>query len=182
MPRNSAARSPKSSLNCSARPRVPRPRQPAGRAVCIPERMRAPLSRRRLLKFAAAGLSALALQLQASAVARPQTAVQPPPKPATPDEFSVTAPVSIEVNARPLPSFDTRDRSRIRFGSLEYRSGLILTSRFRGFGGRSGLRVDKKGERFIAIRDKGSWFTGRIVYKGREITSLDDVEASPILG
>ena len=111
-----------------------------------------------------------------------QTAVQRPPKPAVPDEFSVTAPVSIEVNARPLPSFDTRDRSRVRFGELEYRSGLILTSRFRGFGGLSGLRLDAKGERFIAISDKGGWFTGRIVYKGREMTGLDDVEASPMLG
>ena len=101
---------------------------------------------------------------------------------AAPDEFSVTAPVSIEVNARPLPSFDTRDRSRVRFGALEYRSGLILTSRFRGFGGLSGLRLDAKGERFIAISDKGGWFTGRIVYKGREMTGLDDVEASPMLG
>ena len=70
-----------------------------------------------------------------------------------PDEFSVAAPVSIEVNARPMPSFDTRDRSRVRFGSLEYRSGLILTSPFRGFGGLSGLRLDAKGERFIAISD-----------------------------
>ena len=87
-----------------------------------------------------------------------------------------------EVNARPLPSFDTRDRSHVRFGSLEYRSGLILTSRFRGFGGLSGLRLDAKGERFIALSDKGSWFTGRIVYKGREMTGLDDVEASPMLG
>src|SRR5881394_3396636 len=178
MPRNSAARSPKSSRNCSARPRAPRLHRINGRAVCIPERMRAPLSRRRLLKIAAAGLSAATL----SGAAGAQTAVQPPPKTATPDEFSVTTPVSIEVNARPLPSFDTRDRSRVRFGSLEYRSGLILTSRFRGFGGLSGLRLDPKGERFIAISDKGSWFTGRIVYKGREMTGLDDVEASPMLG
>ena len=154
------------------------PRRINGRAVCIPESMRAPLSRRRLLAIAAAGLSAAA----APGIARAQTAVQPPPKPAIPDEFSVTAPVSIEVNARPIPSFDTRDRSRVRFGSLEYRSGLILTSRFRGFGGLSGLRLDNKGERFIAISDKGSWFTGRIVYKGREMTGLDDVEASPMLG
>jgi hypothetical protein len=138
--------------------------------------MRAPFSRRRFLEIAAAGLSA------AAGTARAQTAVQPPPKRSIPDEFSVTAPVSIEVNARPLPSFDTRDRSRVRFDSLEYRSGLILTSRFRGFGGLSGLRLDKKGERFIAISDKGSWFTGRIVYKGREMVGIDDVEASPILG
>jgi hypothetical protein len=70
----------------------------------------------------------------------------------------------------------------VRFGSLEFRSGLILTSRFRGFGGLSGLRLDAKGERFIAISDKGGWFTGRIVYKGREMTGLDDVEAAPMLG
>jgi hypothetical protein len=140
--------------------------------------MRAPFSRRRFLGIAAAGLSAAATP----GIARAQTAVQPPPKPSTLDEFPVGAPVSIEVNARPLPSFDTRDRSRVRFGSLEYRSGLILTSRFRGFGGLSGLRLDKEGERFIAISDKGSWFTGRIVYQGREMVGVDEVEASPILG
>jgi hypothetical protein len=70
----------------------------------------------------------------------------------------------------------------VRFGALEYRSGLVLTSRFRGFGGLSGLRLDAKGERFIAISDKGSWFTGRIVYQGREMTGLADVEAAPMLG
>jgi hypothetical protein len=140
--------------------------------------MRASVSRRRFLNYTAAGLSMAAT----SPIAWAQTAVQPPPKPIKPDEYSVTAPVSIEVNARPLPSFDTSDHSHVRFGSLEYRSGLILTSNFRGFGGLSGLRLDARGERFIAISDKGSWFTGRIVYKGREMTGLDDVEASPILG
>ena len=90
--------------------------------------------------------------------------------------------VSIEVNARPIPSFDTRDRARTRFGALEYRSGLILTSRFRGFGGLSGWRLDAKGEQFISMSDKGTWFTGRIVYKGREMTGLADVEAAPMLG
>ena len=34
-------------------------------------------------------------------------------RPIAPDEFTVTAPVSIEVNARPIPSFDTRDRARV---------------------------------------------------------------------
>jgi hypothetical protein len=140
--------------------------------------MRSLTSRRRFLKYSAAGLSLTA----APTLVRAQTAVQPPPRQAPPDEFAVTAPVSIEVTARPLPSFDSRDRSHVRFGSLEYRSGLILTSRFRGFGGLSGLRLDAKGERFIAISDKGNWFTGRIVYKGREMTGLDDVEASPMLG
>ena len=115
------------------------------------------VSRRRLLTAAAAGFLGQALPNRSMA----QTAVQKPPK-YKPDEFSVTAPVSIEVNARRLAGFDTRDRSRVRFGELEFRSGLILTSRYRGFGGLSGLRLDAKGERFIAISDKGGWFTGRI--------------------
>src|SRR5260221_505073 len=110
MPRNSAARSPKSSPNCSARPRAPRPPPVVGRASCTRE-MRDLVSRRRFLKYSAAGLSVSAVP----GLVRAQTAVQPPPKPAIPDEFSVTAPVSIEVNARPLPSFDTRDRSHVRF-------------------------------------------------------------------
>jgi hypothetical protein len=135
-------------------------------------------SRRRFLNSTAAALSTLALP----GAARAQSAIQPPLKPVTPDEFSVGAPVSIEVKARPLPSFDTRDHSRVRFGALEYRSGLILTSSFRGFGGLSGLRLDAKGERFISFSDKGSWFTGRILYHGRAMTGLDDVEAAPMLG
>jgi hypothetical protein len=140
--------------------------------------MRASPSRRRLLHLTAAGLSTLAM----SAIARAQLATQPPPKPVVPDEYSVTAPVSIEVKATQIPSFDTRDHKRVRFGKLEYRSGLALTSSFRGFGGLSGLRLDAKGERFISFSDKGSWFTGRIVYRGRDMVGLDDVEASPMLG
>jgi hypothetical protein len=140
--------------------------------------MRGAFSRRGFLKSAAAGILPLALP----GLAQAQLATQPPPKPLAPDEFSVAAPVSIDVKARPLPSFDTRDHSHVRFGSLQYRSGLILTSPFRGFGGLSGLRLDAKGERFISISDKGSWFTGRIVYRGREMIGLDDVEAAPMIG
>ncbi|MGY4475618.1 esterase-like activity of phytase family protein [Bradyrhizobium sp. USDA 3364] len=143
--------------------------------------MRSPISRRHFLKDMAAGLSAAALP----SFARAQSATQPPaaPRPAGKlSPYRVNEPVSIEVNARPLPSFDIRDRARTRFGSLEYRSGLILTSSFPGFGGLSALRLDPKGERFIAVSDQGSWFTGRIVYRGRDMAGLDDVEAAPLLG
>ncbi len=58
----------------------------------------------------------------------------------------------------------------------------MLTSSFRAFGGLSGLRLDAKGERFISFSDKGTWFTGRIVYQGRAMSGLADVEASPMLG
>ncbi|MES2601602.1 MAG: esterase-like activity of phytase family protein [Pseudomonadota bacterium] len=88
---------------------------------------------------------------------------------------------SVEVKARPIESFDPRDPTHIRYGALEFRSGLILTSSFRGFGGLSGLRLDKKGEQFIAISDKGNWFTGRIVYRGKRMTGLADVKSAPML-
>lgn len=99
--------------------------------------------------------------------------------PATP---SVRAPVSIEIEARPIPAFDTRDRTHTRFGSLQYRSGLVLTSRYQDFGGISGLRLDDKGEGFIAISDKGNWFTGKIAYSGDTMVGIVDVEAAPMLG
>jgi hypothetical protein len=129
-------------------------------------------SRRHIL---AGGLAALT-----PTVARAQFAK--PSRPAVQDENFVTAPASIEVNARPIASFDPRDKSHVRFGSLEWRSGLVLTSAFRGFGGLSALRLDPKGERFVSLSDKGSWFTGRIVYQGREMVGLADVEAAPMLG
>jgi hypothetical protein len=150
---------------------APRPPQ-EGRAGCIRKRVRAHLSRRRFLNGAAAGL----LVSAAPGAARAQ--FSPKPK----DETFVTTPVSIDVNARPISSFDPRDRSHVRFGALEWRSGLVLTSAFRGFGGLSGIRLDAKGDKFIALSDKGSWFTGRIVYKGREMTGLADVEVAPMIG
>ena len=136
------------------------------------------LSRRRFLEMSAAGFSAVL----APGVAFAQSATQPPVKSAGTDEHSVTAPAAITVKARPIASFDPRDRSHLRFGSLEYRSGLVLTSSFPGFGGLSGIRLDAKGERFTALSDKGSWFTGRILYSGRIVVGLDDVEAAPMLG
>jgi hypothetical protein len=104
-----------------------------------------------------------------------------PPQP-SPEEVMPQGPVAIEVHARPIGSFDLRDRSQTMFGQLQFRSGLVLTSSFRGFGGLSAFRLDTKGERFLSLSDKGSWFTGRIVYSGKEMTGLADVEVAPILG
>ncbi|MDA9492545.1 esterase-like activity of phytase family protein [Bradyrhizobium sp. CCBAU 11361] len=133
-------------------------------------------SRRSFLGHAAAGFSTFAL----SRLAQAQATTEPPPRPLQ-VERAVAEPVSIEVNARPIASFEPRDRSRTRFGSLEYRSGLVLTSPYRGFGGLSGIRLDAKGERFLAISDQGGWFTGSIRYSGGKMIGLDDVEASPML-
>jgi hypothetical protein len=131
--------------------------------------MRGLMSRRRLLFTTAASLSIATMPARAQSLAAQQ-------------QFSPSAPMSIEVDARPIPFFDRLDPSHVRFGSLEYRCGLVLTSKFSGFGGLSGLRLDPKGERFISFSDKGTWFTGRIVYQGRQMTGLADVEAAPMLG
>ncbi|WFU73084.1 esterase-like activity of phytase family protein [Bradyrhizobium sp. CB2312] len=139
--------------------------------------MSAQPSRRSFLGHAAAGFSILTLPRLAQA----QATTEPPPRPAQ-IEHAVTSPVSIEVNARQIPSFEPRDRSRVRFGSLEYRSGLVLTSPHRGFGGLSALRfLNTKGDRFLALSDQGTWFTGSIRYSSGKMVALDNVEAGPML-
>jgi hypothetical protein len=125
------------------------------------------LSRRRFLTTAAAALPASAGLLD--------------PMRASAQGVSPAAPVSVEVNARRIENFDPRDPSHVRYGSLEFRSGLMLTSPFRGFGGLSGLRLDRKGEQFIAVSDKGNWFTGRLTYRGKSLTGLADVTSAPML-
>jgi hypothetical protein len=130
-----------------------------------------------LQRMAAAGLSTVA----ASGIAKAQF-VPPPVSPGSAGEASTDAPISIEVEARPIPWFDRHDHDRVRFGALEYRSGLVLTSAFPRFGGLSGLRLDPKGERFISFSDRGHWFTGRIVYEGRAMIGLADVESAPMRG
>jgi len=89
---------------------------------------------------------------------------------------------SLNVQALPIEAFDPADRSKKRFGALEFRSGLILTSAFKGFGGLSAIRVGADGASFTALSDKGDWFTGTIVYSGKVITGLTDVKSAPMLG
>ena len=104
------------------------------------------------------------------------------PPPARAQAPAVAGPVAVDVRSRPLEAFDLRDRTRRRFGQLEFRSGLILTSSFKVFGGLSAFRLDPKGEGFIAMNDKGDWFTGRLVYNGSALSGLADVQSAPMLG
>lgn len=121
------------------------------------------LSRRRFLQSAAAAIPAGMLALR----------VRP--------GFAQAGPESFEVSARRIESFNPRDPSQVRFGSLEFRGGLVLTSSFGGFGGLSALRLDRTGERFVSLSDKGRWFTGRFVYKNKRIAGLADMESAPML-
>jgi len=92
------------------------------------------------------------------------------------------APTRIAVQATTITAFDNRDASRVRFGELEFRGGLSLTSKYEAFGGVSAINVDPDGSRFLAITDNGSWLRGRIVYEDGKPTGIADPEMAPILG
>jgi len=92
------------------------------------------------------------------------------------------APTRIEIGAVPITSFDNRDPSQIRFGALEFRGGLELTSNNPAFGGISGLHIEPDGAHFLAVTDRGSWLRGRIVYRDGKPVGITEAEMAPILG
>ncbi len=77
---------------------------------------------------------------------------QPAPKSAA-EAASVAH--SIVVQSRPLESFSAAERGSRRVGSLVYRSGLVLTSPDRDFGGLSSIRMQNAGETFVSVTDRG---------------------------
>ena len=94
----------------------------------------------------------------------------------------IHAPARIEIDAAPVESFDTRDASRVRFGQLEFRGGLVLTSSEPAFGGISSLSMEPDGAHFLAVTDQGSWLRGRVVYRDGRPAGIADAEMAPILG
>lgn len=95
---------------------------------------------------------------------------------------TAAAPTRIVVDARPIEAFDNRDPSQVRFGHLEFRGGLVLTSKHEAFGGISGIHVEPDGSHFLAATDRGSWLRGRIVYRDGKPDAIADAEIAPILG
>ncbi len=87
---------------------------------------------------------------------------------------------AITVEAHPIAAFDKVDAGKTRFGKLEWRGGLELTSPARHFGGWSGLVLDAQGKRFFSISDAGSWMSGAIAYAGDRPAALEDVRLGPI--
>jgi hypothetical protein len=88
----------------------------------------------------------------------------------------------IDVRAEPIEAFEPRDASQKRFGELEFRGGLILTSPYKNFGGISSIRVASDGVGFLALTDKGYWLRGRIAYRAGRPIGITDAEMAPILG
>jgi hypothetical protein len=87
----------------------------------------------------------------------------------------------VEVSARPINSFEKDGTARTRYGKLEWRGGLVLTSPASAFGGWSGLALDAGGASLLAISDAGTWMTAEIARsaKGRA-TGLTHARIGPL--
>ncbi|HEX2216964.1 MAG TPA: esterase-like activity of phytase family protein, partial [Xanthobacteraceae bacterium] len=89
--------------------------------------------------------------------------------------------IFIQIDAKPLAGFASRDPQHRQFGALEFRGGMQLTSTHRDFGGISSIRMEADGERFLAVTDKGQWLRGRIRYSGSAPVAIESAEMAPVL-
>ncbi|MGX5734954.1 esterase-like activity of phytase family protein [Bosea thiooxidans] len=87
---------------------------------------------------------------------------------------------SVAVSARPITAFEPRSPERRRFGALQFRGGLVLSSNSPRFGGLSGLW--RAGGDIVAVSDRGDWLTGKLVSERGRPVALEDVEMAAILG
>lgn len=65
---------------------------------------------------------------------------------------------------------------------MEFRGGLVLSSKYKAFGGFSELHIDPDGSHFVSASDRGSWLRGRIVYRDGRPDGIADAEMAPMLG
>lgn len=86
----------------------------------------------------------------------------------------------IDVASKSLAGFEKAVASKTRFGRLEWRGGLVLSSPSDNFGGWSGIAIDADGRGFIAVSDAGSWLTGQITYDGVRPSGISMARLGPI--
>ena len=93
----------------------------------------------------------------------------------------LSKPQAIEITARLLGSFQSSRPDNKRFGDLEYRGGLVLSSAEEHFGGWSGLVMDADGKRLLSISDEGAWLSAGVEYAGKAPTALVRATIGPLL-
>ena len=100
---------------------------------------------------------------------------------AAPAPASTTTP--IEITATPIKHFTRGGLSaEKRFGKLEFRGGLLLSSPAKIFGGLSGIVIEPDGKRFMAVSDETGWLTAEIVYEGGAPSGIRNARMGPIRG
>jgi hypothetical protein len=92
------------------------------------------------------------------------------------------APQAIEINARVLQHFHSSQPDARRFGDLEFRGGLVLSSPSEHFGGLSDLVMDADGKRLLAVSDRGAWLSATIEYgKGGAPAAVTRARMGPLM-
>jgi hypothetical protein len=89
-------------------------------------------------------------------------------------------PEPIEIRSRPF-DFNRLDVAQQRFGELEWRGGLILTSPNRAFGGFSGISLSPDGKQLLAISDRGGWMSAQLDYENGRLAKIDKARIGAIL-
>ncbi|MGL4397024.1 MAG: esterase-like activity of phytase family protein [Hyphomicrobium sp.] len=88
---------------------------------------------------------------------------------------------AFDLQTAALPAFDKLGGQRTRYGKLEWRGGLVLTSQSKNFGGWSGLSFAPDGRKFVAVSDSGAWMTGEVTYDGRMLAGVRDARMGPLM-
>jgi hypothetical protein len=86
----------------------------------------------------------------------------------------------ITINARAIASFQPGRPAAKRFGNLEFRGGLVLSSPNEDFGGWSGLVMAADGKGLLAISDAGSWLRADVAYAGTRPVALANARLGPL--
>ncbi|WP_336810877.1 esterase-like activity of phytase family protein [Bosea sp. MMO-172] len=89
---------------------------------------------------------------------------------------------SVGVSVRPIAAFEPRRPEQRRFGALQFRSGLVLSSGHPRFGGLSGLARLNGGRDLVAVTDRGYWLTAKVTSSSGKLTGLGEAEMAAILG
>jgi len=86
----------------------------------------------------------------------------------------------IKINAQPV-DFAPYDSAHVRFGKLEWRGGLLLTSTHEHFGGFSGLVLDRSGKNMVAITDRGWWMSAALEYRNNKLSGIKNARFAKLL-
>jgi hypothetical protein len=141
----------------------------AARATWAVRSGKAGLNRSRILLALATALGAAILLASASVAA---------------DDDGPEAPKAVdrvEIVARPIAHFQRGRPDLKRFGVLEFRGGMVLTSPSPHFGGWSGLAMEADGRSLVAISDVGGWLTADLTYEGDRPSKLVHARIGPLL-
>ncbi len=88
----------------------------------------------------------------------------------------------VEIEGRPIAHFQRGRPDLKRFGPLEFRGGLVLSSPSRHFGGWSGLAMDADGRSLVAVSDVGVWLAANLVYDGNRPAKFERARIGPLRG